>query len=149
MDELSNFCQIIKNKLGDKENLSIGQAREIVNSINNFLYSNYDGIGKIYALGSSFEYFSEFHIYWEKHHKEILNCKIDEEKCKAVADALHSVFIRTKGNAFRFVYDTCGLEPQEICRVRLLSANQDFRGSRDFSELAAQPTNPVGRLCRC
>ena len=49
MDELSNFCQIIKNKLGDKEELSIGQAREIVNSINNFLYSNYDGIGKTYA----------------------------------------------------------------------------------------------------
>ena len=69
MDELSNFCQIIKNKLGDEDNLCIGQAREIVNSINNFLYSNYDGIGKTYALGSSFEYFSEFHRYWEKHHK--------------------------------------------------------------------------------
>ncbi len=119
MDELSNFCQIIKNKLGDEDNLCIGQAREIVNSINNFLYSNYDGIGKTYALGSSFEYFSEFHRYWEKHHKEILNCRIDEEKCKAVADALHSIFILTKGNAFRFVYDTCGLEPQDICRVRL------------------------------
>ena len=137
MDELSNFCQIIKNKLGDEDNLCIGQAREIVNSINNFLYSNYDGIGKTYALGSSFEYFSEFLRYWEKHHKEILNCRIDEEKCKAVADALHSIFILTKGNAFRFVYDTCGLEPQDICRVRLLSANQDFRGSRDFSELAS------------
>ena len=49
MDELSNFCQIIKNKLGDEDNLCIGQAREIVNSINNFLYSNYDGIGKTYA----------------------------------------------------------------------------------------------------
>ena len=50
MDELSNFCQIIKNKLGDEDNLCIGQAREIVNSINNFLYSNYDGIGKTYAI---------------------------------------------------------------------------------------------------
>ncbi len=60
MDELSNFCQIIKNKLGDEENLCIGQAREIVNSINNFLYSNYDGIGKTYALGSSFEYSPNF-----------------------------------------------------------------------------------------
>ena len=137
MDELYNFCQAIKSKLGNGEKLSIDHAREIVKSINNFLYSNYEGIGKTNALGTSFEYFSEFHRYWEQHHREILDCEIDEEKCKAVADALHSIFIRTKGNAFRFVYDTCGLEPQEICRVRLLSANQDFRGSRNFSELAA------------
>ena len=136
MDELSKFCQTIKSKLGIEEKLSIDQAREIVKSINNFLYSNYDGIGKTHALGTSFEYFSEFHRYWEKHHREILNCEIDEDKCKAVAEALHSIFIRTNGNAFRFVYDTCGLEPQDICRVRLLSANQDFRGSRVFSDLA-------------
>lgn len=136
MDELSKFCQTIKSKLGIEEKLSIDQAREIIKSINNFLYSNYDGIGKTHALGTSFEYFSEFHRYWEKHHREILNCEIDEDKCKAVAEALHSIFIRTNGNAFRFVYDTCGLEPQDICRVRLLSANQDFRGSRDFSDLA-------------
>lgn len=114
MDELYNFCQAIKSKLGNGEKLSIDHAREIVKSINNFLYSNYEGIGKTNALGTSFEYFSEFHRYWEQHHREILDCEIDEEKCKAVADALHSIFIRTKGNAFRFVYDTCGLEPQEI-----------------------------------
>ena len=137
MDELYNFCQTIKSKFSNGEKLSIDHAREIVKSINNFLYSNYEGIGKTNVLGTSFEYFSEFHRYWEQHHREILDCEIDEEKCKAVADALHSIFIRTKGNAFRFVYDTCGLEPQEICRVRLLSANQDFRGSRNFSELAA------------
>lgn len=91
MDELSKFCQTIKSKLGIEEKLSIDQAREIVKSINNFLYSNYDGIGKTHALGTSFEYFSEFHRYWEKHHREILNCEIDEDKCKAVAEALHSI----------------------------------------------------------
>ncbi|MGP1437291.1 MAG: hypothetical protein ACTTKN_11855 [Phocaeicola sp.] len=106
MDELSNFCQTIKSKLGNEENLSIDQA-------------------------------PEFHRYWEKHHREILHCEIDEDKCKAVAEALHSIFIRTNGNAFRLVYDTCGLEPQDICRIRLLGANQDFRGSRDFSDLAS------------
>ena len=137
MDELSRFCKLIRDKLGNNENLTIVEARDVVNSINNFLYTNYEGIGKTNALGSSFDYFSEFHRYWELHHREILDCRIDEEKCKMVAEALHSIFIRTNGSAFRFVYNTCGLKPQEICRVRLLSANQDFRGSRDFVELAS------------
>ena len=33
MDELSNFCQTIKSKLGDEESLSIGQAREYVRAL--------------------------------------------------------------------------------------------------------------------
>ena len=43
MDELYNFCQTIKSKLSNGEKLSIDHAREIVKSINNFLYSNYEG----------------------------------------------------------------------------------------------------------
>ena len=46
MDELYNFCQTIKSKFSNGEKLSIDHAREIVKSINNFLYSNYEGIGK-------------------------------------------------------------------------------------------------------
>ncbi len=137
MDELSRFCKIIRDRLGDDENLTTVEARDIVSTINNFLYTNYEGIGKTEALGSAFDYFSEFHRYWELHHREILDCRIDEDKCKMVAEALHSIFLQTKGSAFRFVYNTCGLKPQDICRVRLLSANQDFRGSRSFEDLAS------------
>ena len=67
---------------------------------------------------------------------EILDCKIDDEKCELVADALRSIYVKTDGDAFSELYDTCGLSKQDICRVRFLTANQDFRGSLDFAKLA-------------
>ena len=36
---------------------------------------------------------------------------------------------------FYELYDTSSLSPEEICQIRYFSANQDFRGSRDFAEL--------------
>ena len=136
MDELLAFCNAIKSKMNGESDFNISQARDIVRTINDFLYTNYGGIGETHALGTSFEYFSDFHKYWEKHHKEILDCRIDEEKCRAVADALHSVFVRTKGEAFCFAFDGCGLKHEDICRVRLFTANQDFRGTRSFPYFA-------------
>lgn len=136
MDELSAFCNAIKSKMNDKIGFGISQARNIVRAINDFLYTNYDGIGETTALDSSFEYLSDFHKYWEKHHKEILNCRIDEGKCMAVAEALHSVYMWTGGDAFRFAFDDCGLKHEDIGRVRLFTANQDFRGTRNFSDFA-------------
>ena len=135
MDELSSFYKSIANKHFD-DNLSLEDARDLVKSINDFLYANYKGIGTTNALGDTYPYLSDFHKYWEKHHKQILECKINDDICEQVADVLHSVFIETDGNAFKSIYDTCGLSPEDICRVRFMSANQDFRGSRDFSELA-------------
>ena len=136
MDELSKFSQYIKSQIPYARNLNINDARNIVKAINDFLYTNYEGIGATIALGSTREYLSEFHKYWEKHHEEILNCQIDDHQCELVADALHAIYLRTRGRAFKDIYDTCGLSPQEICRVRFLTANQDFRGSQKFSELA-------------
>lgn len=136
MDELSIFCSEIKKNVGDSTELNIEKAREIVKSINEFLYTNYQGIGYTKALGGSYEYISDFHKYWETNYREILNVIIDDENCKQVADALHGIFVKTKGKAFSNVWDTCGLSKEEVCRIRLLSANQDFRGSRNFAELA-------------
>jgi len=136
MDELSKFSQYIKSQIPDGRNLDINDARTIVKAINEFLYTNYEGIGHTIALGSTHEYLSDFHKYWEKHHEEILNCQIDNNQCELVADALHAIYLNTKGKAFKDIFDTCGLSPQDICRVRFLTANQDFRGSRDFSKLA-------------
>lgn len=136
MDELSKFCDSLRDIIGNTKNLNIPQARQVVKEINEFLYTYYDGIGTTEFGNVDLSYFSDFHKYWEEHHKEILDCHIDDIQCERVADALHEVFVVTEGKAFSELYDTCNLSPQEICQVRFLTANQDFRGSRDFSQLA-------------
>lgn len=136
MDKLSKFCSEIKDVIGEGHSLSIDEARKVVKCINDFLYTNYPGIGTTFELGEYREYFSDFHKFWEAHHEEILDCKIDNKKCELVADALHSVYVNTDGDAFSELYDTCELSHEDICRVRFLTANQDFRGSRGFSTLA-------------
>ena len=68
MDKLSNFCSEIKAAIGEADNLSISEARKVVKSINDFLYTNYPGIGTTLELGEYREYFSDFHKFWEEHH---------------------------------------------------------------------------------
>lgn len=136
MEEFAAFCQSFKEIMDKHPQLDIEVAREIIQQINEFLYTTHPHIGTIEKFGNTFNYFSDFHKFWHKHHQEILNCEIDECKCEQVADALHAVFIQTQGAAFTSVYDTCGLPDEDICRIRFLTANQDFRGSRNFSFLA-------------
>lgn len=136
MDEISTFCKKIKDIIGDKSLVDINNARVLINEINDFLYTNYPNIGYTTTLGNTFEYLSDFHKYWENHHAEILDCKIIDEKCEQVANRLHEVFVLTNGSAFSFVYDTCGLSPQEVCRIRFMTANQDFGTSLKFDEIA-------------
>ena len=138
MDKLLNFCSEIKAAIGEADTLSVADARKVVKSINDFLYTNYPDIGTTMELGEYREYFSDFHKFWEAYHKEILGCKIDNDKCELVTDALHSIYVRTSGGAFKELYNKCGLSNEEVCRVRFLTANQDFRGSRDFSYLATK-----------
>lgn len=135
-DELSKFCSSIRDTLGSEESLNIEQARIVVNKINEFLYTNYEGIGTTSLSDSTIEYFSDFHKYWESHHKEILDCQIDELQCGRVADALHEVYLKTDGEVFASIWDTFGLSKEDVCRVRMLTANQDFRGSRSFEGFA-------------
>jgi len=139
MEELNNFLKSILKIINVPldNTLSIEQARYVIKEMNDFLYTSYDQIGEISALNDEkTKYFSEFHRYWEKNHKEIINAKINEGKCIEVADVLHDIFIKTNGEAFTELYDTYGLKSEEICKVRLLTANQDFRGSRNFIDLA-------------
>lgn len=137
MDALSNFYQNLSQISITKDELTIEQAREVVKQINEFLYcTNPNETEKIEAFGSVWNYLSDFHKYWEQQHQQILDCKIDEIQCERVADALHEVYIRTRGKAFTEIYDTCGLTNEQVCRVRILTANQDFRGSRSFRDLA-------------
>lgn len=139
MDELYDFCKRVNRVFPSSGNsLSIEEAQNIVRAINEFLYTNYDGIGKTFAIDGYYDYISDFHKYWEKHHREILDCKVIESNCEKVADALHGINTLTDGKAFLMVneaYKNSKLKPEEICRIRLLTANQDFRNSLDFSEL--------------
>lgn len=138
MSELDFFIERIKNITGQEESeLNIDKARQIVKELNDFLYTNYDDIGTIFVLGEERKFFSDFHKYWYKHHKEIIDLKISDEACAKVADALHEVYLRTDGKAFSEVYDTRNLSPEDICSIRLLTANQDFRGSRNFALLSS------------
>jgi hypothetical protein len=137
MTDLDNFIQKLKSLCSsDGEQLSIESARAVVSEINRFLYTTYDGIGTVNALGNEWQFFSEFHRFWNENHRDILDLKINDDTCKSVADALHDIYVRTSGRAFSEVYDTNGLSAEEICRVRMLTANQDFRGSRNFMELS-------------
>lgn len=136
MKTLKAFLQRLQAIAGSSADLDVPQARQVVSELNTYLYTNYNGLGKTVALDTAWPYFSEFHRFWEQYHRKILNLKVSQRACKAVADALHDVYLRTNGEAFSSVYDTMGLSPQNICRVRMLTANQDFRGSRSFRELA-------------
>lgn len=137
MSELDEFVRVIASIYPENaQPLSIEQARMVVRNINDFLYANHDGIGSTEALGEQYQYVSDFHKYWAAHHRETLDIHIDENACREVARALHEVFTRTNGRAFLNIYDTNGLSAEDICRVRLLTANQDFRGSRNFRELS-------------
>ena len=107
MSELDEFAKRFAacNRLNSKE-LSIEQARNLVKEINDFLYTNYEGIGQVGSLDDEFDFFSDFHKYWHKNHKEVLNIIIDECACSNVAEALHEVYLRTNGRAFYEIYDT-------------------------------------------
>lgn len=136
MKELNAFALHIKHIMESKPALDINSAREIVRSINDFLYTTHNGIGRVEVLGQTFDYFSEFHKFWHENYIDILDCKIEENACEQVADALHNIYILTEGKAFSEIWDTHGLSNKQICRVRLFTANQDFRGSLKFGPLS-------------
>lgn len=137
MSELDVFVRAMADICPENpQNLSIEQARLVVRNINDFLYANYDGIGTVEALGEQYTYISDFHKYWHEHHRDILNIQIDDQACYKTAHALHEVYLRTYGQAFSEVYDVNSLSKEDVCRVRFLTANQDFRGSRSFADLS-------------
>ena len=136
MDLLQEFINKLKSDCNDDlENFDIDKARRIISDINEFLYTTDYSLGTVFYFGNDMPYLSKFHKYWEENHKAILNLKVNEEQCEKIADALHEVYSRTNGRAFSEVWNTYGLTSDNVCRIRLLTANQDFRGSRDFGDL--------------
>lgn len=135
-NDLKNFVLKINEILLKDKEFTIESARKTVKEINEFLYTTYEGIGSVETLGEHRQFLSEFHRYWNANYKEILDVKINDEMCEKVADELYTVYKVSNGKAFSEVYDKNGLDNKEVCRVRLLTANQDFRGSRSFEELS-------------
>lgn len=138
MENLHNFVKTIADiGWGESEDENLIRARKIVSELNRFLFTRSDNADMINVLGQQLPYFSDFHKFWHLHHEEILGLSIDYATSELLARALHDIFVKTEGRAFSELYDTCGLLPEDICRIRLLTANQDFRGSRSFADFAS------------
>jgi hypothetical protein len=137
MDNFNIFFNNLLNNSGISlsHELSIDETKLIISKINEYFFTNYDGIGYTNILDSDFEYFSEFHKFWEKYHKIILNPTVDERQCEKVAGILHQVYIKYGRSLFYELYETSFLKPEEICKIRYFSANQNFRGSRVYKNL--------------
>ena len=137
MDNFSRFFNtlLVKTGISFDRNLKLSEIRYIVSKINEYFYTNYEDIGTTFILDDYYEYFSDFHVFWEKYHQEIISPTIDDKSCEKVVDILHHLYITYGESLFYELYDTHSLKPPEICKIRYFSANQDFRGTRDFSVL--------------
>lgn len=79
---------------------------------------------------------SEFHKFWEAHHREIINAKIDRSQARLAAQSLNKAILSYGNRLLTVTHDTAGLSKQAIAQVRFFTANQDFR---------EPPENPFGR----
>ena len=68
MKEIKDFLNnvLMDLEIENIENVTIEQARNIIKNLNEFLYTNYEGIGKTFELDEEREYISEYHKFWEK-----------------------------------------------------------------------------------
>ncbi|WP_265442667.1 hypothetical protein [Acetivibrio straminisolvens] len=75
VDSFNKFFKSLveSSGLNLSRDLNIDEVRYIISKINEYFFTNYEGIGFTNALGEKFEYFSEFHKFWEKYHCEVLN----------------------------------------------------------------------------
>ena len=137
MKEIKDFLNnvLMDLEIENIENVTIEQARNIIKNLNEFLYTNYEGIGKTFELDEEREYISEYHKFWEKNCDKILNPNINLKKCEEVADVFHNIYLKNK-SAFYSLYSKEDLSDEAVCKIRFYTASQDFNGSRIFSDYA-------------
>jgi hypothetical protein len=102
-------------------------AQRVLEKLNEYFFQTYDDIGTTKLNDKEYQYFSDFHKYWEAHHAEIINAKIDREQARIAARALHNAFVRYGEGIFDVTLNTRGLSKHAIAQVRFFTANQDFR----------------------
>jgi len=105
----------------------IALAQRVLGSLNEYFFQTYDGIGTTTLGDKEYPYFSDFHKFWEAHHSEILNARIDPTQARIVARALHSASLRHGPGIFHVTRKTHGLPHRAVAQVRFFTANQDFR----------------------
>jgi len=102
-------------------------AQRVLERLNEYFFQTYDGIGTTTINDKAYQYFSEFHKFWESHHAEIINARIDRTQARMSAQALHSALLKYGKGIFQVTLNTHGLSKQAVAQVRFLTANQDFR----------------------
>jgi hypothetical protein len=105
----------------------VALARHILERLNAHFHQTYDGNVVSTLNGDEYQYLPDFHKYWESHHPEIINAKIDRAQAKLAARALHEASIKYGENIFDVTLNTRGLTQKAIAQVRFFTANQDFR----------------------
>jgi hypothetical protein len=89
---------------------------KILDEINKYFYQRHAKLEK--------QFISEFHKYWEKEHKNVLNPIIDRTNCRKLAEVLEVIY---KNNEIKVRLDTRNLKPEEIANIRFFTAIQDFK----------------------
>lgn len=102
-------------------------AQRFLEKLNEYFFQTYEGIGTTTFRGDELQYFSEFHKFWEAHHREILNVRIDRAQARLAAQALGNAIGKYGESILNVTHETHGLGPQAVAQVRFFTANQDFR----------------------
>jgi len=102
-------------------------AQRFLEKLNEYFFQTYAGIGITIFEDDEFQYFSEFHKFWEAHHREILNARIDNQQARLAARSLSSAVSKYGNSILMVTHETQGLTPEAIAQVRFFTANQDFR----------------------
>lgn len=136
MTSILSFIAEVNRKIGISLPRSWPQRDEIeiarcfIEKLNEYFFQTRAGIGTTHALDDEeFQYFSEFHKFWESHHREILNARFSEPQIAEAAYSLHSA-VNIYGPSIlelNITKETGGLAPEAIAQVRFLTANQDWR----------------------
>ena len=87
---MKTLLEKIRNSLDD--DLSIDEVRFIISKTNEYFFTYKEQLGQTFILDEYYEYFSEFHKFWEKYHRQILNPSIDENNCEQVANVLKKLY---------------------------------------------------------
>jgi len=148
METFKEFVEELNQRMGISlpkswTNLTeVRLAQRFLEKFNKYFFQTYEGIGTTTFNNEELQYFSEFHKFWEAHHKEILNVRIDTKQTQLAAQALSNAVKKYGKEIFKVTRDTLGLHPQAVAQVRFFTANQDFREppENQFEKYFEDPT---------
>jgi hypothetical protein len=120
----------------------IALARLLLERLNSHFFQTDEGVGISILDAREFQYLPDFHKYWEAHHAEIINARIDRRQARFAARALHEASQAYGESIFDVLLNTRGLPASAIAQVRFFTANQDFRQPPEdqFGKYLEDPT---------